>query len=363
MKILFWVPYPTEGASNRYRIQQYFPYLEKHGIEYTFRPFWSSRAFKMLYRNKGAHLQKIFFFLKGTFTRIIDLFLVHRYDIVVIHRQAYPIGGAFFERILSRMNKPIIFDFDDAIFLSDTCKSNFFAEAFKNPQKTSQIIALSSAVIAGNSYLAAFASQYNRNVSIIPTPVDENTYVPVQKPHQETVVIGWMGSVTTSLFLTAIRTVLIKLVNTYPHVRCTIVGGEFEVPGVASITSKPWSLEGELSLLQSFDIGIMPMPDNDWTKGKCGFKALLYMSVAIPCVCSPVGFNNVIITEGQNGLFARDEKEWFDKLALLIENKELRQRLGSAGRKTLIEKYSLSANADKFIAVLQNVYTTHCRKT
>ena len=135
-----------------------------------------------------------------------------------------------------------------------------------------------------------------------------------------------------------------------------IIGGHFSIEELSNIIGIPWLLQQEIEALNSFDIGIMPMPDDAWTNGKCGFKAILYMSMAIPTICSPVGVNKEIINDGVNGFFAQTEKDWVDRIALLIEDPQLRERIGFTGRKTVEEKYSVKVNASKFLSVIQRVY-------
>lgn len=356
MRVLFWVPYPKEGASNRYRVEQYLPYLKNENIKYSLRPFWSSSAYKILYNN-GYYFKKIYFLICGTVLRIVDLLRVTHYDIVFIHREAYPIGGAFFETILSILRKPIIFDFDDAIFLPTFSQPNNFVERFKRPDKVVNIIKRSSHIIAGNSYLSNYALRYNRSVSIIPTPIDTDNYYSDLKINKKNgVVIGWMGSITTLIFLNIMINTFINLSKKFNNIKFKIVGGDFSIEGLSNIISKPWSLEEEIEDLRSFDIGIMPMPDNEWTNGKCGFKAILYMNMGIPCVCSPIGVNKEIITDGINGFLAGTENEWIEKLSLLIENPEIRKKIGIAGRKTVEERYSVKVNAPKYLEIFRKIY-------
>jgi glycosyltransferase involved in cell wall biosynthesis len=255
------------------------------------------------------------------------------------------------------MNKPIIYDFDDAIFLPVSSRQNKFVEIFKNSNKIASIIKKSKHVIAGNKYLCDFALRYNNSVSIIPTPIDTHRYyLRKEKSFSDKVVVGWMGSVTTLDFLNSMKNTFIILTKKFPNLIIKIVGGEFFIDGISNIISKPWSLNEEISDLMSFDIGIMTMPDNEWTKGKCAFKAIQYMNMGIPCVCSPVGMNKEVINEGVNGFFASTEDEWIEKLSMLIENPGLREKLGIVGRKTIEERYSLNINSPKFLEVLKRVY-------
>lgn len=361
MRVKFIVPYPTEGPSNRYRIEQYLPYLKQKGIQYSLRPFWSKEAFRILYQT-GYHFKKLFFFLLGTLARMIDTLTLFRDDIIFIHRESYPLkcGNILFLTALGFFRKPAIFDFDDAIFLPSFSKPNSFIERFKSYKKINHIIKVSTYVIAGNSYLADFARKYNKSVAIIPTSIDTENYYPDQKNRNDDsshkVTIGWTGSITTLEFLNMMRNIFKKLSERYSHVRFKIIGGTFMVNGLTNLESKNWSLKDEKEDVKSFDIGIMPMPDNEWTRGKCGFKAILYMSMGIPCVCSPVGVNKEIIADGINGFLAHTQEEWIEKLSLLIESPDLRKRIGEAGRLTVEKRYSIKANFPKFIEVLNTVY-------
>ena len=356
MRVLFWVPYPHEGASNRFRVEQYLPYLKRGNIEFTLHPFWNDAAFKILYE-KGNYLKKLFFFLLGLGSRFLDFFQLFKYDVVFIHREAFPLGSCFFESVPRFFGKPVVFDFDDAIFLPSSSPQNNFIEKFKRPEKVAKIIRLSDRVIAGNGYLAEFALRYNSDVSVIPTPVESDRFYPIARDRAERVVIGWIGSVTTSDFLNEMKSVFTVLSKKYGNnIEFKIVGGNLPIDKLPNIISKPWTLEQEVGDLRTFDIGIMPMPDNEWTRGKCGFKAILYMSMAIPSVCSPVGMNKEIIKDGVNGFLAADEGQWIDKLSLLIEDPGLRRSLGAAARKTVEEKYSVKTNAPRFLNIIKEVY-------
>lgn len=356
MRVLFWSPYPTEGASNRYRIEQYLPYLRKEGIQYTLHSFWSSAAFNVLYK-RGRHLRKFCFFILGTASRLADIALLFRFDLVFIHREACPLGGAFFETFLHVLNKPIIFDFDDALFLPVSSVSNSFVKRLRRPDKIAKIIGISQHVIAGNPYLAEYASRYNSFVSIIPTSIDTDSYFPREKPRDGKIVIGWIGSFTTAGFLFMLEDVFRQLSKRFANIQFKIIGGNLSINGLNNIINTPWSMKTEKEDLGSIDIGIMPMPENRWTRGKCGFKAVLYMSKGIPCVCSPVGITTEIVIDGKNGFLAKSDSEWIEKLSALIENPVLRNTLALAGRKTAEEKYSVRANANKIIEIIRKVDT------
>ena len=362
MKILFISPVPIEGAGCRFRIYQYFPHLGEHNIKVNLSPFLFSSYFKIVYKPGKFFFKTVYFFL-STLKRLYDLIRASSYDIIFIYRESYPIGPPVFEYILHFIGKSIICDFDDAIFLPNTSKVNWFLSLLRRRPNIDKIIRLSDCIIAGNDYLKEYALKFNKNVFMLPTVVDTNNYVPaIENKHNanEKVVIGWIGSPTTQSYIKTFIPIFRKLREKYKNILLKIVGGDFTYTEYLAdnIIIQKWFLQKELKELQSFDIGIMPMPDSNWTKGKCGFKAILYMSVGIPVVCSKVGVNSEIVQDGVNGFLASNKEEWIKKLSILIENPGLRANFALRGRKTADEKYSVKVNAPKFLEILQSV----CKK-
>ena len=353
MKVLFLVPYPIQGASNRFRVLQFVPYLNLVGIECRVRPFYTETFWSILYR-PGHLWSKLALGLLCGLNRLLDLARAARYDLVFIHRESYPIGPAWFETLLAWMGKPYIYDFDDALFLPNVAEPNRLFGRFKCPGKVARIIRNSRVTVAGNAYLAEYAKRAGaREVEIVPTVVDTECFVPRRtRKSRETLVIGWIGSPTTIIFLEPYREVFKRVwesCGSRAHFR--IVGGKLANPLPKGMTCVPWSLESEVEQLQSFDIGIMPMPDNEWTRGKCAFKAIEYLAVGIPAVCSPVGMNLEVISEGVNGFLPADENAWVEAICRLVEDDQLRERLGNAGRQTVERKFSV----DLWAPVLEGI--------
>lgn len=351
MKVLFLVPYTTEGPSNRFRVEQYLPLLSKHGAGWALRPFLcSSRFYDVLYR-PGRTARKSWYFLVSSLRRILDLVRSRRFDIVFIHREAFPFGPALLEWLLSRLEAPIVYDFDDAIWQPNCSEGNRAFAVLKHPTKVGTIIRLSRRVIAGNGYLRDYALQHNSQVSVIPTPVDTDRLYPVPRVDRKRVTLGWIGSHSSAPYLRMLDPVLPRLASRY-DLRLKVVGGDYHCV-LAQVSTHEWRLNREVADLQSFDIGLMPMPDNAWTRGKCAFKALQYMAVGIPVVCSPVGMNTEVVQDGDNGFHAESEEEWTEKLALLIENPGLREAMGQRGRAVVEERYSVKSNFPKLMQVLE----------
>jgi glycosyltransferase involved in cell wall biosynthesis len=364
MKVLFVVPYPTEAPSNRLRIEQYFPYLRKNGVKTRLRPFMSSRFYRT--RGRPASIPRNVLSLTwSAFNRLLDIRRAGQFDLVVVHREAFPFGGAFVEWALARTRAPLVFDFDDAIYLpgSGEMKPNPLMRLLRRPEKTSRIIELSAAVIAGNEHLQRYASQYNDNITVIPTPVDTDHFRPRPKTTDlDKVIVGWIGSNTTAPYLKMVEPALQELEARYSQVELRIVGGSIRPAGLSQVSLRPWGLESELREMHRFDIGIMPMPDTEWTRGKCGFKALFYMGVGLPSVSSPVGITTDIVQDGVNGFLASTTEQWVERLSMLVESADLRRQIGQAGRQTVEEKYSLSTQAPRLLAVLESVAASTSRR-
>ena len=353
MKVLFIIPYPTEGPSNRYRVEQYFPYLKKNGIDYMARPLISSDFFKILYK-KGNTVKKILYFLVSTANRFLDALRVFRYDIVFVHLESFLFGPAFFEYFFQLLGKPVIYDFEDAVYLKDFKGKNKFLNLLRCSHKFYDILRLSSQVIVCNNYMKDLVLSYNRNVTVIPTSIDTDMFKLKDFTSVGTVpVIGWIGSHTTLYCLDYLKKVLIDLSKEHDFVLKIIGGGKnFAIPGVRVINEE-WNIAKDVENFQGLDIGIYPLPLDERAMAKTPFKTIQYMSVGVPAIASKVGGNNDIIQDGVNGFLASNEKEWFDRLSLLIKNADLRKRVGLAGRKTVEERYSVKVNAQKFISVLQ----------
>jgi len=355
MKVLFIVPYPTEGPSNRYRVEQYLPFLKEHGIHYCLRPFITSEFYKILY-SKGNKIKKTTYFLSSCIKRLSDIIRIINYDIIFIHIEAFPFGPPLLEWIFYMIKKPIVFDFEDAIYLSSSDGRNRF-KWLKFPQKFYSNIKMSSHIIVCNNYLKEKFYNYNSNITIIPTSINTDKFsVRNGKDLNNELIIGWIGSHTTLPCLNQIIPALQELSKKYKFTLKIVGGGrDFEVSGVKVVNEK-WTLEKDVENYQSLDIGVYPLPDNEWAKAKTPFKTIQYMSVGVPTVASNVGRNREIIQDGINGFLASTEEEWIEKLSLLIENSELRRRLGMAGRKTVEERYSVKVNAPKYLEIFKKVY-------
>jgi glycosyltransferase involved in cell wall biosynthesis len=349
------VPYPIEAPSTRYRVYQYLPYLAANGVNPTVRRFVESSAFfQRLYQSGGVAYKAAYFTLQ-TIRRLLDLARVRNYDAVFIQREALPIGPALFERLTAQLGCPLIYDFDDAIYLPRSSKANRWISWLKQPGKTATIVRQSDQVIVGNRVLYEYAQQYNSAVTIIPSSIDMAQYTlrPPSTANDMPVTIGWVGSGTNLDYLAALAPVLRAVGEVHP-IQVRIVGGEVEMPGV-NVQCVPWRLDNEITDLHRFDIGIMPLTDDPWTRGKGGFKAIQYMGVGLPVVASPVGINNELIQEGVNGFLADRAEEWQQALTQLVCDPALRARMGQAGRAIVAAGYSTQVNGPKLLQTIRQV--------
>jgi glycosyltransferase involved in cell wall biosynthesis len=346
-------PVPYEGAGCRYRIAQYIPHLANEGIDLAVAPFFDREFFELVYR-PGHTARKAMLFLRQAAGRLRTVLQHGRYDLVVIYREALPVGPPVIESLLAGARMPLVYDFDDAVFLPNTSEANRWIAALKRPGKTGVIIRRCDQVIAGNEYLASYARRFNPSVHVIPTAIDVDLFVPraaMRKPDARP-ILGWIGTPTTASYLAPLGPVLRELAVARRfefHVAGSTNAVSFEGVDVMNV---PWSLDREVDLFNRCDIGVYPLPDDEWALGKCGFKAIQFMSCGVPVVASPVGVNREIVQDGVNGFLAATPDEWRQKLAALMDDADLRQRIGSAGRRTIQERYSLRVTAPRVASVL-----------
>jgi glycosyltransferase involved in cell wall biosynthesis len=360
IRVLALSPIPEEGAGCRFRIAQFVPYLEAHGFSVTLRTLFTARFFNLVYQ-RGQYVRKAIAFVPLAIRHALSLRDVGRFDVVFLYREMFPIGPAVTERVMSRRGwPPVIFDFDDAIFLPSVSDANRVIATLKQPSKTATIISRVAHVIVGNEYLASYARRFSQAVTTIPTCVDTDRYVPrtvraLGNGGEVVPVIGWIGSPTTAPFLRALYRVFTRLSVRHRFVlRVSGAGEAIAIDGV-TVENAPWSLEREVALFNTCDIGVYPLPDDEWSRGKCGFKAIEFMACGVPVVASPVGVNREIVEDGVNGFLASSEAEWADRLERLLTDATLRRRFAAEGRRTVEDRYSLRTNAPRLAETLRAV--------
>jgi len=337
----------------RFRFEQYLDYFKANGIEYKFSGLLEKDDYKYFYK-KGHYLRKFQIVVKGYFKRKKELRTVKDYDLVFIQRESFMLGTTYFEKQYARLSK-IVYDYDDAIWLNaSVSKQNRMLGFLKKPAKTSDIIAVSTMVFAGNQFLADYALKFNKNVVIVPTTIDTDTYEPAYNINKQRICIGWSGSFSTIAHFQTCLEALGKVKDKFgDKVYFKVIGDANYKNEELRIQGQDWKKESEVKDLQEIDIGIMPLPDDEWSKGKCGLKGLQYMALSIPTIMSPVGVNSEIIQDGYNGFLASTTSEWVDKISQLVESAELRKKMGENGRATVVDQFSVDAVKDLYIKYLR----------
>jgi len=328
MNLIFLTHSSDQG--HRFRVEQYFPYLRTQGVEATWHPLrepWKKRI-QLLGR-------------------------LPRFDAVCIQRRLLsPIEFSWIRRKSSKL----LFDLDDAVMYRSSSSSR--PHSFSRWLKFRWMVLGSDAVIAGNDFLKDQVLKVDprKKIFLIPTSIDPTLYPRKKKVSEGSeIILGWIGTKGNLKYLRTLEPVFGRLVERYPNLRLKIVSDDFCDSSFIPVIKKPWRLEDENLDLISFDIGLMPIQDDLWSRGKCGLKIVQYLSVGVPVVCTPVGINRDIIKEGENGFWATDPGEWVDRIGALIDNPALREKMGQKGIQTVEKEYSLAVTSKKFFKVLQSV--------
>ncbi|WP_216726697.1 glycosyltransferase family 4 protein [Hymenobacter siberiensis] len=352
MRILFLVPYPPGRApSQRFRFEQYLDILTAAGHTYQLAPFISVGTWNILYQ-PGRAGAKALGILGGFARRLALLLRVPRYDFVFVHREAAPVGPPVFEWIISEvLGKKIIYDFDDAIWLANTSEANKIAAGMKWHHKVSAISRWAYKNSCGNSYLANYARQFNPRAVVNPTTID-TVHLHNQVRDQAApgrLVIGWTGTHSTLKYLDQVVPVLAKLEAEGLDFEFRVISNQPPAFPLKSLVYLPWRKDTEIADLLGFHVGLMPLEDDPWAKGKCAFKALQYMALGVPALVSPVGMNTEVVQHGHNGFVCATPADWEASLRQLLADASLRQHLGAAARATIEQRYSVRANTLNFL--------------
>ena len=350
MRVLLLCRYSRLGASSRVRSLQYLPFLESIGWQVKVSPLFTDNYLQSLYSGQSSSGQV----LTGYWRRIKILVRAAGYDLVWIEKEVLPFMPALPECLLNKGGVQYVVDYDDALFHRYDEHRYWLIRAILGG-KIDSVMRNAALVIAGNEYLAERARAAGaQSIVIVPTVVDLMHYKIVHRNRNNPLVVGWIGSPSTSHYLSVIAPVIKSLSNEY-NVRFVVVG-----PGEESVRNLPveaqsWSEETEVQSIQGFDIGIMPLPDTPWERGKCGYKLIQYMACGLPVVASPVGINNQIIKHGTNGFLARDLHEWEEALRCLLNDQNLRRDMGTKGREIVEARYSLQVQAPRLERLMRGV--------
>jgi len=346
LRVLALVPSRRDvSPGQRYRIEQWEPHLRKEGIRIEYAPFLGPEDDGLLQR-RGKVGRKAGILLSSLARRVRLAARASGYDLVYLFRESAHIGPAIVERVLAARRIPYVFDFDDAVWVRYVSPANSYFSFLRFPGKTATTCRKARQVMAGNGFLGAYARRYNERVTVVPTTIDTEAYRLLPSRTQGTPVIGWTGSHSTARYLEIIRPALERLRRRVTFKMVVVGATGFAASGV-EVEHRPWRSASEVEDLSDFDVGVMPLADTDWERGKCALKALQYMALGIPPVVSPVGVNVEVVEEGRTGRFARSSEEWEDALSTLLTDPELRRRLGAAARTRVEAAFSARAHAPR----------------
>ncbi|MBO3272484.1 glycosyltransferase family 4 protein [Hymenobacter defluvii] len=351
MKILFIAPYPLgQAPSQRFRFEQYLDTLTQYGHQWHLAPFLSMATWQILYK-PGHTTAKAMGIVAGFLRRAGLMLTIPRYDYVFIHREASPIGPPVFEWLITKVfRKGIIYDFDDSIWLPNTSEANKLVAGIKWHHKVGSICRWAYKVSCGNTYLRTYAQQFNEQAIVNPTTIDtehlHNQVRDQQAPGK--LVIGWTGTHSTLKYLHQVVPVLARLEQEFDF-EFRVISNQPPALPLQSLVYQPWRKETEITDLLAFHVGLMPLEDDPWAQGKCAFKALQYMALGEPALVSPVGMNTEVVADGVNGNICSSPAEWESALRQLLLNANLRARMGKAARRTIEERYSVTANCRNFL--------------
>jgi glycosyltransferase involved in cell wall biosynthesis len=340
-RLLVLAKYGLEAASTRYRFAQYFPALRAAGWQPEISSLLDDDYVRGLAVGRGPGLA----YARGFARRALDLLRLGSFEGVLLNYEVFPYLPALYEWLVA-LRVPIVYDIDDAFF------HRYDLRPFLRPflgNKIARVAGLSRVAIAGNEYLASNLRSRARDVRIIPTVVDTDRYLPVAAAAGEPVTIGWIGSPSTARFLEPLLPVLREVADGR-RARLVIVGAGRTLERFAGVglELRDWTESAEIRDVQGFDVGIMPLPDDPWSRGKCGFKLVQYMACGKPVVASPVGVNSAIVTKG-TGFLAADPPAWRESLVKLVESAALRVELGARARARAVAEYSLDRWSGAFV--------------
>lgn len=358
-KLLVLCPYPLDVApGQRLKFEQYYDDWRRAGWTVDIAPFMDMALWRHLYGSRHV-MQKVAGTLRGYMRRMRDLWRVGAYDLVYCHMYVTPLGGSFFERLTRRLAKRLVFDIEDNVLikLDRSGDPNPLLSLARSTEKMRYLIRNADHVITSSPFLNEICLEINRRraCTYISSSVDTDRFVPANSYSNEgTVVVGWTGSFSTRIYLDLLRPVFQSLAKRR-RFRLRVIGNfDYELPGV-DVEVVRWSAEREVEDLQSIDIGVYPLPADEWVTGKSGLKAIQYMAFGLPCVATEVGTTPLIIRHGENGLLVRSHEEWEAALERLIDDPALRRRLGKQARKDALARYSTKAVAADYRSVLESV--------
>lgn len=354
-RVLVLCPYPKASVpAQRFRYEQYLDALCAQGIDIEIESFLDERAMRILYA-PGNYAAKTVHVLLGFWRRAGMLSRASAYDFVFVHREASPVGPPVIEWMLFTMGLRVIYDFDDAIFVPQHSKVNPFMRYLRCAWKVSYNARRAHIVSVCNPYLVEWARARNPRVALIPTTIDEKYHKPSESTaRRDRPIIGWTGSHSTARFLEIVRPALIELQRRHDFEFRVICDHDPGFPELRHYRFVPWRLQTEVEDLSAFQIGVMPVPDGRWERGKVGFKAIQYSALGIPSVVSGVGSGPEVVVDGETGFAVENDTEsWTRALERLLADPALARDMGPKARTHILKTYSVGANVANYVRLFE----------
>jgi glycosyltransferase involved in cell wall biosynthesis len=352
MRILTLTRYERLGSSSRVRFYQYFPYLRSHGVEITNAPFFNDDYVQSIYAGRAVSATS---FLSAYGKRLLAVLKSSRYDLIWVEKELFPWLPVWFEKLVPAAGRPYIVDYDDAVFHRyDLHKSSFVRFLLKH--KIDRVMQRAALVVAGNDYLANRAKETGaKRIETLPSVVDVNSYTTRTDSISSPFRIGWIGSPVTAPYLNLVKEALTQLAREAEiHLVWIGAGDSTPFPNIPT-TILLWDEKLERSIGELFDVGIMPLVDGPFERGKCGYKLVQYMAAGLPVIASPVGVNQQMVEPGVNGFLASSTQQWLDAFRSLLHHRSLAMDMGRAGRQKAEQKYNLQGTAPKLLDLFTSV--------
>ena len=354
--ILIFCPYPLDTVpGQRLKYEQYLNFLRDNGYRIKVLPFFDKSTFSVLYK-KNYLFRKSIGVIFSILRRIFQAFLIPFYDGVYIFLHVSPVGPPLLERLYLSLAKSSIYDIDDMVHHLRTAPANKYFSWIKSSTRYFYLLRRSSHVITCTPELTSIANSFNSCVTDISSTINTDTYLPVNTySNEHPLTIGWTGSHSTVPYLHLLDDVFRRLSLDHDFTLLVMGTDSFSIPGV-SVKCVPWSVSNEVPTLQLMDIGVYPLPDDEWVKGKSGLKALQYMALGLPVVASNVGCNDRVVLDGETGFLVSSEEEWFNSLSQLLRSASLRQSLGLSARQHVINSFSVSSTCHTYLDIFRSTF-------
>jgi L-malate glycosyltransferase len=355
-KILFVCPYPENVApSQRLKFEQYYQSFREAGYEVTATAFISVAFWRIIY-TPGRFWKKAFYTLRGYARRLSELLTVRKYDVVYIHLWVTPFGPPLFEWLFRKFAKKLVYDIDDLVYLGNVkSKVHPIVTLVKGRSKPLFLMKNADRVITCTPYLDQFVRKYNSHTTDISSTINTDLYTPkTDYSIKDEFVIGWSGSHSTAKYLHLLDDVFMDLAKDYKFKLLVMGDPNFFLQGV-NVEAIPWSEEYETAVISKFDIGVYPLPNEEWVLGKSGLKALQYMALGVPTIATSIGTIHRIIENGQNGFLVNSMEEWKAKIKTLLYNEDLRKEIGGKAAASVEESYSVRANKQTYLTIINQL--------